>query len=113
MKRRKERREEKPEQRVTPLTRLLLNGPEIFALVKGVPVLTHRGGVPFMKVLDQAFDGENVIALELTIGATAFPLIRRLDKKLSDKVLRIVAKDLANPDERRNTIEVRLSAIIG
>ena len=109
MKSRKQRREEKPEQQVTPVKRLLLKGPESFALVKGELVLPHRGGVPFMKVLDQAFDGDNVIALELTIGDTSFPEIRRLDKKLSDKVLRIVCTVLDRADRRSNAIEAVVS----
>ena len=112
MKSRKQRREEQPEQQVTRVTRVLLNGPEFFALVNGIAVLPDRGALPFMKVLDQAFDEANVIALELTIGETAFPEIRRLDKKLSDKILRVVSKTMDGRVEKR-AIAVRLLAIIG
>jgi hypothetical protein len=44
-------------------------------------ILPRRGGVEFLSLLDQALDGVNVVALDITIGETQLVEVqRRLDK---------------------------------
>lgn len=113
MKNRRQRMEDHPEQEVVRVERSLLDGPENFAVMKGQLVLPQRGGLPFMKVLDQAFDGINVIALELSIAGMQLPEIRRLDKKLEDKIDRMVRNAWKKSSDATRPVQVRLLAIIG
>ncbi len=113
MKSRRQRMEDHPEQEVVRVERTLLEGPEIFTIVKGQLVLPQRGGLPFIKVLDQAFDGVNVIALELSIAGEQLPEIRRLDRKLEERIHRMVRKAWRNMPEGNGPVQVHLLAIIG
>ena len=114
MKNRRQRLEEHPQQDITRVERVLVDGPERFAMVREELVLPLRGDLPFRKVMDQAFDVENVIALELTVAGEVLPDIRKLDKKLDQKIQRLVSKAGGG---RLTTngwlVHMRLCAIIG
>ena len=113
MKNRRQRMEDHPGQEVVRVERTLLEGPETFTIVKGQLVLAQRGGLPFIKVLDQAFDGVNVIALELSIAGERLPEIRRLDRKLEERIHRMIHKAWRSMPMGKGPVQVSLLAIIG
>lgn len=113
MKNRRQRMEEDPSQVVTRVERLLLDGPEHLAFARGAPVFPERGGIAFMHMLHQVMDGENVVALNLTISGERLPEIRRLDNKLEMKISRLVGKAVGPRKAQGKSVMLRLYAIIG
>lgn len=101
-------------QDVQRVAKVLIEGDESFAILRHRPVLPQRGNIPFMRVMDQAMDGVNVVALELTIGKNHMADIRRLDKKLEERVHRWIRAFGNRTDHGTEFIvPVRLVAIIG
>ena len=113
MKNRRQREEDASDQVVRRVEKVLLDGPEHFAWVRGALCFPQRGGVTFMQVLAQAFEGVNVFALDLSIAGEQLPEIKRLDKKLEQKIDRMVRKACGSAKGDDEPIQVRLCAIIG
>lgn len=76
--------------------------------------MPERGGIAFHRVLHQVMDGVNVIGMNLTIGGTTITDIRRVDKKLQERIARVVARaGKGTPTPDRFIVPIRLEAIIG
>ena len=106
--------EEGAEQEVTRIVRTFLDGEEMFAIEGKQLVLPNRGSITLHRILHQAMDGINVVALDLTIGTTLLQDIRRVDKKLEDRITRLVRSAGSKKAVHEEFIvRVRLDAIIG
>lgn len=91
-----------------------MDSEEHFSPAKKQLLLPERGGIAFNRLLHQAMDGVNVIALDLTIGKTRIADIRRVDKKLEERVERLIrAAGKLHPTPQGFGVPIRLEAIIG
>lgn len=83
------RRHGDPDQDPQPLRRqrrVIVDRDEPFLLKQNVWILPHRGDIPFLRLLDDALDGVNVVALDITIGETHFHELRRLDRSIGHRM---------------------------
>ncbi len=106
--------EEAEAQNVERIVKVLWNGEEHFSTGGKQLTMPERGDIAFHQVLHQVMDGANVIALNLTIGSTTLTDIRRVDKKLEERVGRLVrraGKGSATPD--LISVHIRLDSVIG
>lgn len=87
------------------------DGVEQFALEKGRLILPQLGGLPLLYWLDQAYETPNAIGLEITVGGTELHSIRKLDKALEQKVLRLL-RGKAKEDAQRTTFEKRIRIVV-
>lgn len=84
---------------------------EHIALEKGRLTLPQLGGLPLLYWLDQAFEMPNAIGLEITVGETEVRDIRKLDKDLEQKLLRML-RGKAKDATQRTTFEKRLRIVV-
>lgn len=84
---------------------------EHIALEKGRLVLPLRGGLSLLSWLDQAYDMPNVIGLEILLGETEMIGIRKVDKELEQKVLRLL-RGGSKGSEVLTTFEQRLRILV-
>ncbi|MBP6311418.1 MAG: hypothetical protein KA408_04055 [Flavobacteriales bacterium] len=87
------------------------DGIEQLALEKGRLILPQFGGLPLLYWFDQAFETPNAIGLEITVGETELLAIRKLDKDLEQKVLRLL-RGKAKENAQRTTFETRLRIVV-
>ncbi len=112
--RRTRQMEEAPPQEVQRIVRVLMDSDEHFSTAKKQLLLPERGGIAFNRLLHQAMDGVNVIALDLTIGGILIADIRRVDKKLEARVERLIrAAGKLHPTGEGVSVPIRLEAVIG
>lgn len=106
--------EEAPPQEVKRIVRVLLDSEELFSTTHKQLVLPERGGIAFNRLLHQAMDGVNVIALDLTIGNIRIADIRRVDKKMEERVEHLIsAAGKSPPTPEGIRVPIRLDAVIG
>ena len=108
-----ERGAEKP-QEVMPIRRTLADADELFLVRGGRIILPERGDIPLLKILDQAYDEPNVIALELTLGDKEQVDIRKLDRALERKLQRALrGKERGTGPIRTYLVRMRLVVVVG
>ncbi len=101
-----------PEQVVTPVRRTVLDSTELLRVEKNELVLLDRGGVPLMRILGQAYDAPNVIALEVDLGPTRFLNVRKLDKAFELRLQAAWRKAILQADMELDMPRVRLCVIL-
>jgi hypothetical protein len=82
----KDRAKEEEAASIVPKRTLVFDSVEHMQVVRDELVLMDRGAIPLMRVLGQAYDGVNVNALELELGAVHFLNLRKFDKGLEARL---------------------------
>ncbi|MGV9013605.1 MAG: hypothetical protein ACOH13_13505 [Flavobacteriales bacterium] len=110
---RRNRRTDESTQPVQRQQRIIMEGEEAFARVRNEWLLPGRGDIPFVRLLDQALDGVNVVALDITIGKTHLPEVRRLDKQLGERIGRMVRSAAVELPDGTLHVPLRIALVIG
>jgi hypothetical protein len=101
-------------QQVTPLRRVLTDQTELLLLERGRIVFPERGGIPLLKVLDQAYDQPNVVALDLLLGEKELTDIRKLDKELERRLYALLNRGERGTLRGKTwSVRLRLIAVVG
>jgi hypothetical protein len=101
-------------QQVTPLRRALTDANEILLLKKGHLIFPERGDITLLKVLGQAYDEANVVALDLLLGDQELTGIRKLDKDLERRLQLMLKRTALRTDNPKTwAVRLRLVAVIG
>lgn len=65
---------------------IVFDSVELLQVERNELVLVDRGGIPLVRILDQAYDEPNVTALELELGPIHFVNMRKFDKSLESRL---------------------------
>ena len=110
------RRHGAPETNPEPVRRrrrIIVEGEEPFAWKRNAWVLPRRGDIPFLRLLDQALDGVNVVALDITIGETQLQEVRRLDKLIGQRIGSMVRRAAMETADGTFQVPLRIALVIG
>lgn len=94
--------------------RVIVDGEEQFVLKQKAWILPQRGDIPFLRLLDDAMDGVNVVAVDISIGTAHFHEVRRLDRSLGERLERCVRRiATGQPDAAVHLIPLRIVLVVG
>ena len=94
--------------------KVVSDGVEHLTLEHGRLLLPQRGGLPLLRLMDQAYDTPNAIGLEIMIGAKEILGIRKIDKGLERKLLGLLrGRSRGNVLKFKFEERVRIVVVIG
>lgn len=93
--------------------RIVVVGEEPVEWNRNAWILPRRGGVEFLSLLDQALDGVNVVALDITIGETQLVEVRRLDKRIGHRIGSMVRRAAMETSDGTLKVPLRIALVIG
>ena len=99
---------------VQPLRKVVSDEVELLVIERGRIVHPQRGGIALLHRLHRIYDGPNVIAIDLVLGARELKDIRKLDVDLERRMRTMLkGQERGNGEQPTYHMRVKLVAVIG